>query len=90
MKGEPLDSVQHSYSGYCLVYGLARSCIIPFQVAVALLALFAITSLAKKGWNDICIAHNEWEWLPCILAGGLFALNPEFAAWHCAIMTESL
>ena len=90
MKGEPLDSVQHSYSGYCLVYGLARSCIIPFQVAVALLALFAITSLAKKGWNDICIAHNEWEWLPCLLAGGLFALNPEFAAWHCAIMTESL
>ena len=89
MNGEPLDAVQHSYSGYCLVYGLARSCIVLFQVTVAVLALLAITSLASQAWREMGGALR-WEWLPCLLAGGLFALNPEFAAWHCAIMTESL
>ena len=90
MNGEPLDAVQHSYSGYCLVYGIAHSCIIPLQVAVAILALLSIISLARQGFNDICLANKGWEWLPCLLAGSLFACNPEFAAWHCAIMTESL
>ncbi|MBR4673960.1 MAG: hypothetical protein IKP00_05780 [Victivallales bacterium] len=89
MEGEPLDSVQHSYSGYCLVYGLARSCIVLFQVAVAVLALLAITSLAGQAWREMK-GNEQWEWLPCLLTGGLFALNPEYAAWHCAIMTESL
>ena len=89
MAGEPLDAVQHSYSGYCLVYGLARSCIVLFQVTVAVLALLAITSLAAQAWHEMGGALR-WEWIPCLLAGGLYALNPEFAAWHCAIMTESL
>ena len=89
MNGEPLDAVQHSYSGYCLVYGLARSCIVLFQVAVAVLALLAIISLAMQAWREMG-GSLRWEWIPCLLAGGLFALNPELAAWHCAIMTESL
>ena len=89
MAGEPLDSVQHSYSGYCLVYGLARSCIVLFQVAVAALALLAITSLAGLAWREMK-GEERLEWLPCLLAGALFALNPEYGAWHCAIMTESL
>ena len=89
MSGERLDSVQHSYSGYCLVYGLTRSCIVLFQLAVALLALLAICSLAEQGWRELD-GPPQWGWLPGALAGGLFAFNPEFAAWHCAIMTESL
>ena len=89
MEGEPLDAVQHSYSGYCLVYGLARSCIVLFQVTVAVLALLAIISLATQAWHEMG-GVLRWEWIPCLLAGGLYALNPEFAAWHCAIMTESL
>jgi hypothetical protein len=89
MNGEPLDSVQHSYSGYCLVCGLARSCIVLFQVAVALLALLALCSLAEQGWRE-CGGDPGRGWVAGALAGGLFALNPEFSAWHCAIMTESL
>ncbi|MBP5641361.1 MAG: glycosyltransferase family 39 protein [Victivallales bacterium] len=78
--GQPLDDVQRAYSGYCLLYGLFNEMIVIVQVLFALVALIAVTALGRR------LAGNAGGWL----AGALFALNPEFAAWHCAIMTESV
>ena len=78
--GQPLDSVQRAYSGYCLLYGLFNEAIVMVQTLFALAALAAIIAIGRR------LAGTAGGWL----SGALFALNPEFAAWHCAIMTESV
>ena len=77
--GQPLDDVQRAYSGYCLLYGVFNEMIVVVQTLLALVGLAAVTTIGRR------LAGNIGGWL----AGALFALNPEFAAWHCAIMTES-
>ncbi len=80
LHGQPLDSVQRAYSGYCLLYGLFNEAIVMVQTLFALVALAAIIAIGRR------LAGTAGGWL----SGALFALNPEFAAWHCAIMTESV
>ena len=80
LHGQPLDSVQRAYSGYCLLYGLFNEAIVIVQTLAALVALAAIIAIGRR------LAGTAGGWL----SGALFALNPEFAAWHCAIMTESV
>ena len=80
--GRPLEDGQRSYSGYCALVGLLpSSCLIPFQTLMAQLALAALLTLA---WR---LTRNG---LAVVLAGLCVACQPEFAAWHTAVMTESL
>ena len=80
LHGQPLEEIQRSYLGYCLLCGLAGPGIIFLQLAFALAALAALLAIGRRLDGNAC----------AVLAGLLFALNPEFAAWHCAIMTESI
>ena len=80
--GRPLEDGQRSYSGYCALVGLLpSSCLIPFQTLMAQLALAALLTLA---WR---LTRSG---LAVVLAGLCVACQPEFAAWHTAVMTESL
>ena len=78
--GVPLDDIQASYLGYCLVCGLAGGGLVAVQVMAAMVALAAVAAVGRRLGGPSC----------GILAGALFALNPELGAWHCAVMTESL
>ena len=80
LHGEPLEDIHRSYLGYCLLYGIAGRGIVFLHLAFALAALAALYNIGLRIGGQIC----------ALLAAALFALNPEFAAWHCAIMTESI
>ena len=80
LHGGELGEGQRSYLGYCLLYGLSGRYFIALHMAFALAALAALFHIGMRLGGRCC----------AILAGVLFALNPEFAAWHCAIMTESI
>ena len=80
LQGLPLEEIHRSYLGYCLLCGLAGPGIIFLHLAFALAALAALLAIGRRLGGGLC----------GILGGLLFALNPEFAAWHCAIMTESI
>lgn len=80
LHGEPLVGKQSSYLGYCILYGLTGRHFIVLHLAFALCALAALFRIGMRLGGRLC----------ALLAVGLFALNPEFAAWHCAVMTESI
>lgn len=79
LENAPFDNVQQSYSGYCVLNGLLGPTLIPMQIVAAIVALWAI----------FAFAYSMDGPLTAIAASAIFALNPEFAAWHTAVMTES-
>lgn len=89
ISGKKLDPVQSSYRGYIaltaasLYINRTLQPLIVIQVLAAAAALFALMLMAHRANSAIP--------LPAAIAtGALFAINPEFAAWHTAVMTESI
>jgi len=89
--GRPFDKTQKSYMGYIVVTAASLSCghtlipLIALQILMACLACAAIMNAAFEA-----NAANRFAFHAAVATGLLFALNPEFAAWNTAVMTESL
>ena len=89
--GRPFDRTQKSYMGYIVVTAASLSCghtlipLIALHIIAAFLACAAIINAAFEANASYRFAFHA-----AIVTGLLFALNPEFAAWHTAVMTESL
>ena len=89
--GRPFDKTQKSYMGYIAVTAASLSCghslipLIALQIIMACIACAAIMNAAFEA-----NAANRFAFHAAVATGLLFALNPEFAAWNTAVMTESL
>lgn len=89
ISGKKLDPVQSSYRGYIAITAASLYInrtlqpLVAIQVFVAAAALFALMLMAHRA--------NPAIPLPAAIAtGALFAINPEIAAWHTAVMPESI
>ncbi len=86
LAGRPLEEKQGSYSGYvvvvaaCLKCGIGLPGIVALQVVVAFLSLPCLYSLGRRVGGAATGA----------LAVLLHAGNPDVAAWHTFILTDSL
>jgi 4-amino-4-deoxy-L-arabinose transferase-like glycosyltransferase len=86
LAGRPLENKQGSYAGYvavvaaCLGCGVGLQGVVAVQVLVALLSLPCIYGLGRRLGGALTGA----------LAVLLHAGNPEVAAWHTIIQTDSL
>lgn len=80
LSGGPLDLKQWTYLGYCVLCCLPVAALLAVQVAMAMAALAALLAAGRR------LGHPVAAWL----GTALFAIHPEFAAWHTAVMTESV
>ena len=89
--GRPFDKTQKSYMGYIAVTAASLSCghtlfpLIALQIIMACIACAAVMNAAFEA-----NAAHRFAFHAAVATGLLFALNPEFSAWHTAVMTESL
>jgi 4-amino-4-deoxy-L-arabinose transferase-like glycosyltransferase len=86
LAGRPLENKQGSYAGYvavvaaCLGCGIGLPGVVAVQVVAALLSLLCLYGLGRRVGGALAGA----------LAVLLHAANPEIAAWHTIIQTDSL
>lgn len=84
--GRGTAGLTRSYIGYIAIValsiksGLGLNGVVLAQVLAGLLGLYVLMRIAWHGSG----------WRLALLCGGIYAGNPEFAFWHCFIMTESL
>lgn len=85
LAGRPLVGKQGSYRGYimlvaaCLRSGVGVPGVVALQVALALLSLPSLYSLASR-------LGGRWAGALAVL---LYSANPEAAVWHTVIQTDS-
>ena len=87
--GRPFDKTQKSYMGYIAITAASLSCghtlfpLIFLQIIMACIACAAIMNAAFEA-----NAAHRFAFHAAVATGLLFALNPEFSAWHTAVMTD--